>query len=448
MQSMPAAPTTRRTAGQRVFPVRVVIVYSILSAVIFATARAAEVPDERSLAPEELQSLVAAVLTPLPETAAIEIFSTLTRPAKSLEEIEKDAKDYVARAKARGESHDEEMWDAILKANIDGNVEWFSTPALERERFLFDHGSRRVDFTSSASEPELSPDTPFFETRIQPDGRHGGERGFYQYTHWNRLPRQKAVYGNIGPGSASRWDDRKTDSIRDIREELLGIERLLLEILAVEVCELPKPPLTKAPQARDLPLDRQKIENFLADKGNIRLRVSEFEADGERRLRIRFLSPKGWGIVAPKELTPFAEIVVKADDFRAVYEQRLLDDKGEETVVVTADGFDANGIPREKKRVRRRPDGQHETTTYAILDAKVNIDIPDSEFEFHPPEGYLVTVMGPDGKPIKADAPPAPELEKKPAGKRLFTLNALAVLALAAFTLRKLWLRRRANAAR
>lgn len=166
------------------------------------------------------------------------------------------------------------------------------------------------------------------------------------------------------------------------------------------------------------------------------------------RLRSRFLSAKGWGIVAPKELTPFAEIVVKADDFRAVYEQRLLDDKGEETVVVTADGFDANGIPREKKWVRRRPDGQHETTTYAILDAKVNIDIPDSEFEFHPPEGYLVTVMGPDGKPIRADAPPAPTLEKKPAGNRLCTLSVLAVLALAAFTLRKLWLRRRANAAR
>ncbi len=78
----------------------------------------------------------------------------------------------------------------------------------------------------------------------------------------------------------------------------------------------------------------------------------------------------------------------------------------------------------------------------------MNIDIPDSEFEFHPPEGYLVDVMGPDGKPIKADAPPAPALEKHPAGNRLFNLNALAVLALAAFTLRKLWLRRRAAAAR
>ena len=419
--------------------------------VILATitpAFASDSDQERRLSFEELDSLATVCFAALPASGEFDVFSSLTRPMKQHDEIVKDAREFISRAKARGDTHDDETWEAILKANVEGNTKWYSTPALERSRFLIRNGSRRIDFTSSASDPGLTPDTPLFETYIQPESGRSGDGRFYQYTHWNRLPRQKAIYERYGRGSATRSDYHKTNSIRDIREELLGIERLLLEILAVEVCELPQPPLTKAPQARDLPLDRQKIENLLADKGNIRLRVSEFEADGEPRLRIRFLSPKGWGIVAPKELTPFAEIVVKADDFRAVYEQRLLDDKGEETVVVTADGFDANGIPREKKWVRRRPDGQHETTTYAILDAKVNIDIPDSEFEFHPPEGYLVTVMGPDGKPIKADAPPAPALDKKPAGNRLFNLNILAVLALAAFTLRKLWLRRRAAAAR
>ena len=227
---------------------------------------------------------------------------------------------------------------------------------------------------------------------------------------------------------------------------MIGVERLLLEILAVELCELPKPPLTKVPEARELPLDPKKIEAVLADKGSIRLRVSELDVDGEKRLRIRFLSPKGWGILAPKELTPFAEIVVKADDFRAVYEQRLFDTKGVETVVVTADGFDDQGIPKEKTWVRRRPDGQHETTSYAILNAKVNIDIPAAEFEFNPPEGYLVDVMGPDGRPIKSDAPPPPAIEKKPFSNRLWGLNLLAVLVLAAFTIRKFLLRRQTAA--
>jgi len=390
--------------------------------------------------------MLSSFLSPLPRTGEIEVFSTVTRPSISLAEAEKWAQGHIDRMKARGENHNDATWDAILKAQTDGNVDWFSKPALELERFVFRNDSRRLDFTSSATEPSLTPQTPFFETFIEPGSSHAGDDRLYKYTHWNRLPQQKAVYESHGPGHAFRSNQPGPSTIRDIREELIGIERLLLEIVAVEVCELPKPPLTKVPLARELPLDPKKIEALLADKGNIRLRVTEFDVDGEKRLRVRFLSPKGWGILAAKELTPFAEIVVKADDFRAVYEQRLLDDKGTETVVVAADGFDAQGIPKEKTWVRRRPDGQHETTSYAILNAKVNIDIPSSEFEFNPPEGYLVDVMGPDGRPIKSDAPPPPAIERKPFTNRLWGLNLLAVLVLAAFTIRKLLLRRQTAA--
>jgi len=235
------------------------------------------------------------------------------------------------------------------------------------------------------------------------------------------------------------------ESIRPVLEELFGIERLLLEILAVEVCDLPSLPLKRVPEARELPLNPQKIQNLLADKGGFQIRVSEFDVDGENRLRIRFLTPKGWGLLAAKELSPCAEIVVKAADFRAVYEQRLIDPKGTATVVVTADGFDDQGIPKEKTWVKRLPDGQHETTSYAILNAKINIEIPAAEFEFHPPEGYLVDVLGPDGRAIETDAPPPPRLEKKPVANRLWGLNVLAVLVLAAFTIRKLLLRRQTD---
>jgi hypothetical protein len=238
------------------------------------------------------------------------------------------------------------------------------------------------------------------------------------------------------------------ESIRPVLEELIGIERLLLEILAVEVCDLPKPPLKRAPLARELPLNPQKIQNLLADKGSFQIRVSEFDVDGEKRLRIRFLTSKGWGLLAAKELSPCVEIVVRAADFRAVYEQRLIDPKGTATVAVTADGFADQGIPKEKTWVKRLPDGQHETTSYAILNAKINIEIPAAEFEFHPPEGYLVDVMDPNGRPIKtdSDAPPPPQLEKKPVANRLWGLNVLAVLVLAAFTIRKLLLRRQTDA--
>ena len=81
------------------------------------------------------------------------------------------------------------------------------------------------------------------------------------------------------------------------------------------------------------------------------------------------------------------------------------------------------------------------------MNAKINIEIPAAEFEFHPPEGYLVDVMGPDGRPIKTDsnASPPPQLEKKPLANRLWGLNLLAVLVLTAFTIRKLLLRRQTD---
>jgi hypothetical protein len=54
--------------------------------------------------------------------------------------------------------------------------------------------------------------------------------------------------------------------------------------------------------------------------------------------------------------------------------------------------------------------------------------------------------MGPDGRPINSDAPPPPAIERKPITNRLWGLNLLAVLVLAAFTIRKFLLRRQTAA--
>lgn len=424
------------------------MVYSIANGQPQADRKSLRASDDVAIGAETLDKLLAAVMQRPPETVDIELIRVHDRPAKPIDVIETETRQRIADLKSTtGNGHDTSA-NARFEAEVRELTAWYAAPIVDHQRFQIRGQSRRLDSVTNEPGKLITSTSPFETTWIVPGDPTQGDGRYFHYSHWKNNEAKREDYAAFGPGSASRSDLNRTQWVRDIREELLGIERLLLEILAVEVCELPTPPLTKAPEARDLPLDPKKIENLLADEGNIRLRVQDFESDGEKRLRIRFLSPKGWGIVAVKELTPFAEIVVKEDDFRAVYEQRLLDDKGKETVVVTADGFDSSGIPREKKWVRRRSDGEHETTSYAILDAKANIDIPASEFEFNPPEGYLVDVMGPDGRTIESDASPAPALDKKPIGNRLFNLNALAVLALAAFTLRKLWLRRRAAAAR
>ena len=385
---------------------------------------------------------------PLPRSASVEIFTTFDRPKRSREEWEKDLRRSLEQQRASGQTFTDDEFENWIRLNVEGNMKIEATPKLTRERYLRLDDAVRLDTVDSGILEPVSPATPFRETNIQPGELEKGNTKFYAYFHPNPRPESEwpaTSAWRTETGSAYRSDFRSMDWIRPVLEELLGVERLLLEILAAEVCELPKPPLTKVPEARELPLDPKKIEALLADKGGIRLRVSEFDVDGEKRIRIRILSPPGWGLLGGKEFT-FAEIVVKADDFRAVYEQRLFDAKGTETVVVTADGFDDQGIPKEKTWVRRRPDGQHETTSYAILNAKVNIDIPASEFEFNPPEGYLVDVMGPDGRPIKSDAPPPPAIERKPFTNRLWGLNLLAVLVLAAFTIRKFLLRRQTAA--
>ncbi len=284
--------------------------------------------DESVIDADTLDALLAASMKALPLTADIEVFRTHERPPKPRDVIEAETRQRIAERRIRSRGQSSDYWDAAFIREVRSLEAWYDAPILDRQRFQYSAQSRRLDSATNRPGETITPIAPYEDTCILPGNPETGDGRFYEYHHWHANESTRINYAKFGPGSASRSDFNRTQWIPDIREELLGIERLLLEILAVEVCELPKPPLTKAPQARDLPLDRQKIENLLADKGNIRLRVSEFEADGERRLRIRFLSPKGWGIVAPKELTPFAEIVVKADDFRAVYEQRLLDDKG------------------------------------------------------------------------------------------------------------------------
>ena len=83
-----------------------------------------------------------------------------------------------------------------------------------------------------------------------------------------------------------------------------------------------------------------------------------------------------------------------------------------------------------------------------MLNAKTNIEIPAAEFEFHPPADYLLVEIGPDGREIAKEPDPLPVLEKNARGSWLLNLNVLAVLVLAAFAVRQVWLRRQATVAR
>lgn len=402
--------------------------------------------DKAAISREQLDSLLLAIMAPLPQSAEIEVFRTDERPPESVEKLERDFRQYWNAERQARKMTDEEF-EHLVKINVRENRRLRSQPCLQRERFLYKGSARRYEEVNCSVGGVITPATPFWSTSIQPGDPRLGEGQYFKYYHPNPTPAGTHPNWPVQQGTASRH--RLTaNAIRDVREELIGLERPLLELLAIAVCELPKWPLTKEPKASDLNLDPEKIEKVLSGEGSIRAEVQAEDSRGDRRLRISFSTPAGLGGFFSKGPVKFAEIVVSADDFRAVYEQRLFDGKGNETVVVTADGFDTSGIPREKKWIRRNGEGEQEITSYVVLNAKTNIEIPTAEFEFHPPADYLLVEIGPDGREIAKEPDPLPGLEKNARGSWLLNLNVLAVLVLAAFAVRQVWLRRQATVAR
>jgi len=220
--------------------------------------------------------------------------------------------------------------------------------------------------------------------------------------------------------------------------ELFGLEKLLLEVLAVAVSELPKERI-KGVTARDLKIDPVKVEAVLAGRDNLQLFVDDVKADAEsRRTRIIFY-------MSAASLT-LADIVVDASDFGKVYEQNLFDRDGNRVLGVTADGFDEFAIPREKIWTKRTASGD-ERTTLAVLNVSLNKDIPDELFEFKPPDGYSVSEMGSDGRPI-GKAPDGVQSVPEPPKRALVSryvlvANVLVLIAILAAVVYRRYIRRR-----
>ncbi|MCY3013823.1 MAG: hypothetical protein NT171_03835 [Planctomycetota bacterium] len=236
-------------------------------------ARSADVSikSDRACSQGELDSLLMAWFAPLPASGDAEIFSTFDRPKKSRAEIEKDVRVMIARDRERGDKGSDADWELFYQINVEGREEWYSKPVLKRERFRTKGTARRCDYADKTDGQPITPQSPFETTSIQPGNRADGDRRYYRYEHWNATESLREYYGKYGPGSAMTTEFHNTDDVRDIWEELVGVDRMLLEILAVEVCELPKPPLTKVPEARELPLDPKKIASSAESVGDFRL---------------------------------------------------------------------------------------------------------------------------------------------------------------------------------
>lgn len=372
----------------------------------------------------QLDALLRATLKRPPSIAEIELFKEVHRPPKSKKDVDDDVRKMVDALSKSGAIPPNQDLQQFIDVNVKTRLALQSKPEVTRERFLVKGDATRRDWVSSTDLLEVGVDTPFTTTYIMPGRVIAGDGRFYIY--WHALK------------SAARTEFNTMRQIQDVWGELFGLEKLLLEVLAVAVSELPKERI-KGVTARDLKIDPVKVEAVLAGRDNLQLFVDDVKADAEsRRTRIIFY-------MSAASLT-LADIVVDASDFGKVYEQNLFDRDGNRVLGVTADGFDEFAIPREKIWTKRTASGD-ERTTLAVLNVSLNKDIPDELFEFKPPDGYSVSEMGSDGRPI-GKAPDGVQSVPEPPKRALVSryvlvANVLVLIAILAAVVYRRYIRRR-----
>ena len=391
--------------------------------------------EQRLINASELDQLLTVLTRDPPQSFEIEVFSVVDRPKKTRDELEKSVKQTADELQAAGRSWSEQEKKHWIEMNVQGNLELEEAPRLARERFVKRRKAIRVDIVETGfADGEVTPSTPFWETLVQPGDWKAGDRREYAY-----------CYGNSRNPTVSAWtkDHATSSSIRDIWRELAGCESILQELVVASCSEPPKDGPTSSTSAPGFGLSPDKVRALLQGESDLVFRVTDTASVPGQRLAIT-LEARPKGFFSLRGRYDFATITVDSKDFRHIYEQTIHSPNGDVVLKVTADGFDEAGIPREKTWERRRPDGLWEKTSYLILKANTAYDAPASEFEFNPPPGSKVSVIGKDGWGVSPSDTEGPAVSRPV--NRLWGLNVLAVLVLAAFTIRKFLLRRQTAA--
>jgi len=381
----------------------------------------------------ELDQLLVVVNGQPPDAFEIEVFSAIDRPKKTRDEVERTVAEAAESLQSAGRSWTDKDLRDWIELNVEENLKLGNGPRLARERFAKRGHARRIDVVQSGlTAGEVTPSTPFWETIIQPGEPTSGDRRAYGYFYpTDRQP----------TGFAWTSDHYTSSAIRDIWAELIGLEPPLHALLLASCFELTNSSNTASavnPQPR---LSPDKIRTLLRGEADLEFRVSEIGGVPDQRIAIN-VGVRPNGIFAFRGRHSFATIIVDPKDYRRVFEQTIRAPSGDVVLRVTADGFDASGVPREKRWERRRPDGLWEKTSYLILKANSNYDAQAAEFEFNPPPGSRVDKIGTDGWALPNTEPSLDGTSGSRSSTRLWGLNLLAVLVLAAFTIRKFLLRR------
>lgn len=327
---------------------------------------------ERMPDAEQVAKLVAAVWKDKPKSIDATVYRTITRPAKSIQQIREKVENVFAKDRSRilqkyePDSHARsimlEKLNHMIEMNIEKQVEEQKTPRRMKMRIRISNGRERKDITY-ADTPDvlLGPNTPYESSTVDLGKGAVGEIRAFEYDHdaneatiddggwaashiedFTGLPLMISLGWKtfLGRRTSSGLYVPDSDKVQEIERTGLFLDRFPLVI----------GPDPNAPATRDL----------------IEVKDPEF--------------PGGPVLICDR------------DDYSRVYCIRSYQYKtGRLLRVREFSNYDSQGFPHNVTVIEYDADGKlKKKEVYTFEKVVLNPAIPDEVFEFHPPEGYTV----------------------------------------------------------
>lgn len=333
-------------------------------------------PDE-----EQVAKLVAAVWKDKPDSIDATIYKTITRPAKSRQQIRERIEDFFAKEKSwilqkyDPNSHGRTVMLEELNRTIEMNVERImkeqQTPTRIKRRIRISDGRERRDIAYARTpDVPLGPNTPFESTVVDLGEHVQGDIKAFSYHHERKI-------ANI------HTDGWKASHI----EDLTGLPFRITISLKVTMG-------TKASSGLYMP-DPDKIQEvkrtgFLLN--TFRLTIVPDPNAPAKRDRIEMRDP---------DYPVGTVLICDRNDYSRVYSVKsYLPTTGHLSYMRECSNFDSQGFPHNATVIEYNIEGKlKKKEIYTIEKVELNPVIPDEVFKFNPPEGYKVTDLRSKKKP-------------------------------------------------
>lgn len=349
-----------------------------------------DLPDE-----EQVAKFVAAVWKDKPNSIDATVYKTITRPAKSRQQIRERVQDVFAKEKSwilqkyDPNSHGRRVMLERLNRTIDMNVERImkeqQTPTRIKERIRISDGRERQDvaYARTPAVP-LGPNTPFESTVVDLGEHVQGDIKAFSYYHDRKT-------ANI---DTNGWKASHIEDLTGLPPFITIGCKVAMGTKASSGLYIPDPDKIQEVQRTGVVLDTFTLTvvpdpNAPATRDRIELRARDY--------------PVGTVLICDRN-----------DYSRVYYLKSYMPTTGHLSYMRECSNFDSQGFPHNATVIEYNIEGKlKKKEIYTIEKVELNPVIPDQVFKFQPPEDYEVDDQRPpDKRPKNVDYLRTEDVEK------------------------------------